>query len=54
MVKRKEAVPINEERVELVFKDGKSKGHRFSNVQGENSDEKDNIQGTGKQKCRYD
>ena len=47
-------MPISEERFEPAFKDGKSKGHRIFNLQGENDDKKDNIQGTDKQKCKYD
>ena len=34
LVNRKEPVPINEERVEPAYKDGKSKGHRTFNLQG--------------------
>ena len=54
VVNRKEAVPVNEERVEPAYKDGRSKGHMIFNIQRKNGVKKDKLQGTGKQKCEYD
>ena len=42
------------ERVEPVHKDGKSKGHEISNLQGKNRNRKDNITGTSKKQGKYD
>ena len=45
---------VVKKRIELVNKDGKSKGHGKSNHQENQGDKMDKSQGTGNQKGRYD